>query len=105
MKLFCLLTLLLLMAPAAIGQSLPPTFSVQKNTNQENSTDYVLRPVLEEVHKKAGGSDKPYRLLFALVRPGKASAVLMFANAHSEPQLSTQSDNSVKVKADSLELS
>jgi hypothetical protein len=104
MKTILFIMLALLIVPvAAQSQTLSSSFSFSREPNRAGSIDYVLKPIVDEIHKKIGGPDRAYQALGALARPKNLAAVLLFANAQRESQLSTQSDKSVFIKAGSLE--
>lgn len=100
-----LLTLaLLFLASAAAAQSPYPSLQFIREPNKAGSLDYVLKPIVDEIHKKIGGADKPYRILGAVARPDSQKAVLMFVNAQGAFQLNAEKDSSVVINADSLEI-
>ncbi len=100
---FAILTFLL-SATIAAAQSPYASLSFARETNDEGTTDYVLKPEIEEIVKRLGGVDKPYRIVGALARPSKRLAVLMVVNSQKDFQLDPQSDKSVVVTADGVEI-
>jgi hypothetical protein len=80
-----------------------PSLGFTRETNTENTFDYVLKPNADEIHKRIGGSDKPYRIVGAVARPAKRIAVLLFVNAQAEYQLEPH-DNSVTIIVDSISI-
>ena len=101
--LFATLALLFLVRIAA-AQSPYPSLSFGREQNKEGSTDYLLRPEVEEIHKRLGGPDKPFRIIGALARPTKEAAVLLFMNFQKDFQLDTQTDQSVVITVDSVDI-
>jgi hypothetical protein len=99
-----LLALLVFFATAAHAQTPYPSLAFAREKNSEGTTDYVLRPIVEEIHKSVGGSDKPFQIVGVVARPSKEAAVLLFANAQKELQLYTQADTSVVITIDSVAL-
>lgn len=101
-----LLTMLaLVLSPfASQQQTLSSSFSFTREANKAGTTDYVLKPMIDEIHKKIGGADKPYQVLGAVARPTTDGAVLVFANAQTESQLYSQTNRGVSIKAGSLEV-
>lgn len=105
MKLTALATFgLLLFVSAASAQSPYPSLSFAREPNTEGSTDYVLKPEIEEVQKRVGGNDKPYQLVGAVARPAKQAAVLLFVNGQKEIQFRPETDTSVVITVDSVDL-
>jgi hypothetical protein len=101
--LFAMLAFLVLV-PIASAQSPYPSLSFGREANKEGSTDYFLRPEVEEIHKRVGGVDKPYRIVGALARPTKQAAVLLFVNSQKDFQLDVQTDKSVIITVDSVDI-
>jgi hypothetical protein len=95
---------LLVLVPAAAGQSPYPSLSFARESNSEGSTDYVLKPETDEIHKRLGGEDKPYRIVGALARPSKSAAVLLFVNSQKDFQLDQQADKSVVITVDAVDI-
>lgn len=95
---------LMLLASAAAAQSPYPSLSFGREPNKEDTTDYFLEPQVEEIHKRLGGPDKPYRIVGVLARPSKQLAVLLFVNSHNEFQLDLQTDKSVVITVDSVDI-
>jgi hypothetical protein len=96
---------LLLFVSAAAGQTGYPSLPFARETNAEGTTDYVLKPVVEEIYKKVGGKDKPYQLVGAVARPSKQAAVLLFLNGQTELQFRPETDKNVIITVDSAEIS
>ena len=95
---------LLLITSIAAAQSPYPSLSFAREANNEGTTDYVLKPETEEISKRLGGSDKPYRIVGALARPSKRLAVLLFVNSQQTFQLEPQLDKSVVITVDALDI-
>lgn len=100
---FATLALLFLVQLTA-AQSPYPSLSFGREQNNEGSTDYLLRPEVEEIHKRVGGPDKPYRIVGALARPAKEAAVLLFTNFQKDFELDKQTDKSVIITVDSVDI-
>jgi len=94
----------LVLAPLAAAQSPSTGLSFERESNKENTTDYVLKPVHDEVHKHLVGADKPYRIVGALARPAKQLAVLLFVNIQKDFELSPQADKSVVITVDAADI-
>ncbi|HWN11752.1 MAG TPA: hypothetical protein VNO50_21175 [Pyrinomonadaceae bacterium] len=95
----------LLLFVSAVSAQVPyPSLAFTRESNSEGSTDYVLRPKVEEIQKKAGGVDKPYQIVGVLARPAKAMAVLLFLNAQKEIQFDPQANSRVVITVDGVEL-
>src|SRR5688572_1654700 len=94
----------LLFVSTAAGQTGYPSLPFARETNAEGTTDYVLKPVIEEIYKKVG-KDKPYQLVGAVARPSKKAAVLLFLNGQTELQFRPETDKSVIITVDSAEIS
>ncbi len=101
--LFAALAFLFLVQTAS-AQSPYPSLSFGRESNNEGSTDYVLRPEVEEIHKRVGGADKSYRIVGALARPSKQAAVLLFMNYQKDFQLDAQADKSVIITIDAADI-
>lgn len=95
---------LLVLVPVAAAQSPYPSLSFARESNNEKTTDYVLRPEIDEIHKRLGGEDKPYRIVGALARPAKQLAVLLFVNSQQDFQLDPQPDKSVVITVDAADI-
>ena len=95
---------LTLLVQSVAAQSPYPSLSFGREPNKEDTTDYFLQPHVEEIHKRLGGPDKPYRIVGVLARPSKQLAVLLFVNSHNEFQLDPQTDKSVVISIDSVEI-
>jgi hypothetical protein len=100
----CLFALLLLSAAAALAQTPYPSLSFEKQQNADGTVDYVLRPIISEIHKRVGGPDKTYRMVGAVVRPATKKAVLLLLNAQEQFQLEAQTVKSVVITADTTEI-
>lgn len=100
---FFALVMLLLITPIAAAQSPYPSLSFARESNNEGTTDYVLKPETAEIGKRLGGLDKPYRIVGALARPSKRLAVLLFVNSQQTFQLE-QSDKSVMITVDAVDI-
>ena len=103
-SLLALLALVVLVVTTAHAQTPYPSLAFARETNGEGTTDYVLRPMVEEIHKRAGGYDKPFQIVGAVARPSKQAAVLLFTNGQKELQLDTQLDTSVVITVDSVDI-
>lgn len=103
-KLATLTFAVLLLVSAASAQSPYPSLAFAREPNTEGSTDYVLRPMIEEIQKRVGGSDKPYQIVGAVARPSKQLAVLLFVNGQKEIQFRPDTDTNVVITIDSLNI-
>jgi hypothetical protein len=95
---------LMLLVQAVAAQSPYPSLTFLREPNKEDTTDYVLQPQVEEIHKRVGGPHKPYRIVGVLARPAKEAAVLLFVNSNDEFQLDLQTDKSVVITVDSVDI-
>jgi hypothetical protein len=95
---------LMLLVQAVAAQSPYPSLSFGREPNKEDTTDYLLQPQVEEIHKRVGGPHKPYRIVGVLARPSKQLAVLLFVNSHNEYQLDQQTDKNVVISIDTEEI-
>lgn len=95
----------LVLVQLAAAQSPYPSLSFARESNTEKTTDYVLKPEVEEIQRRLGGADKPYRIVGALARPSKQLAVLLFVNSQKDLQLGTQTDKAVIITVDKVSLS
>ena len=102
--LFTVVTLVVL-APPAAAQSNYPSLPFAREANDENTTDYVLKPEIDEIQKRLGGADKPYRIVGVVARPSNRLAVLMFVNSQKAFQLETQADKAVVITVDNATIS
>ena len=96
---------LVVLVPSAAGQSTYPSLPFARETNDENTIDYVLTPEVDEIHKRLGGADKPYRIVGVVARPSNRLAVLMFVNSQKAFQLETQADKAVVITVDNTNIS
>src|SRR5688572_19346583 len=96
---------LLVLVPSAAAQSTYPSLPFARESNDENTTDYVLKPEVDEIQKRLGGPDKPYRIVGVVARPSSRLAVLMFVNSRKAFQLETQADKAVVITVDDSNIS
>lgn len=96
---------LVVLAPSAVAQSTYPSLPFARESNDQGTTDYVLKPEVDEIHKRLGGADKPYRIVGVVARPSKGLAVLMFVNSQKVFQLETQADKAVVITVDNSNIS
>lgn len=97
------LALLFFVSVAAV-QTPYPSLSFAREPNTEGTTDYVLRPVVGEIQKKVGGDDKPYQIVGAVARPAKEAAILLFVNAQKEIQFRPETNRSVIITVDAVDI-
>ena len=98
-------TALVVFVPSAAAQSTYPSLPFARESNDAGTTDYVLKPEVDEIHKRLGGADKPYRIVGVVARPSKRLAVLMFVNSQKVFQLETQADKAVVITVDNTNIS
>lgn len=98
---FWLLALLVVSAVPAAAQAPYPTLSFEREQNKDGSVDYVLRPIISEIHKRFGDN---FRIVGVVARPAAKKAVLMLVNAQPQFQLDVQAVKSVVITADSAEI-
>ena len=91
--------------PSAAAQSTYPSLPFTREPNNQGTTDYVLKPEVDEIHKRVGGADKPYRIVGVVARPSNRLAVLMFVNSQKAFQLETQADKAVVITVDDTNIS
>ena len=103
--LFLTVVALVVLVPPAAAQSTYPSLPFARESNDENTTDYVLKPEVEEIQKRLGGADKPYRIVGVVARPSKQLAVLLFVNSQKAFQLETQADKAVVITVDDANIS
>ena len=96
---------LVILIPTAAAQSTYPSLPFARESNEQGTTDYVLKPEVDEIHKRLGGADKPYRIVGVVARPSKGLAVLMFVNSQKVFQLETQADKAVIITVDNSNIS
>jgi len=96
---------LVVLVPSAAAQSTYPSLPFARESNDENTTDYVLKPEVEEIQKRLGGPDKPYRIVGVVARPSSRLAVLLFVNSQKAFQLETQADKAVVITVDNSNIS
>lgn len=101
---FLMALALLFFVSAAPAQTPYPSLAFAKEPNNEGSTDYVLKPDVGEITRRVGGPDKPFQIVGVVARPTKEAAVLLFVNAQKELQFHAQTDRSVVITADSVEI-
>ena len=89
---------------AAAAQSPYASLPFSRESNNQGTTDYVLRPNVEEIHKRLGGEDKPYRIVGVVARPATNAAVLLLVNAQKELQLDPQTARQVTITVDSTDI-
>lgn len=94
----------LVIVPTASGQTPYPSLAFTRESNTEGSTDYVLKPKVEEIQKKAGGVDKPYQIVGVVARPAKEMAVLLFVNGQKEIQFHPEANANVVITVDAISL-
>lgn len=95
---------LLLFVSAGQAQSPHSGLAFLKEKNNEGTMDYVLKPDVEEINRRLGGNDKPFKIIGALARPAKQVAVLLFVNAQKEFQFPAESDTTVVITADASDI-
>lgn len=93
------------LVPSAAAQSTYPSLPFAREANDENTTDYVLKPEIDEINKRLGGADKPFRIVGVVARPSNSLAVLMFVNSQKVFQLETQADKAVVITVDNTNIS
>src|SRR5688500_8215122 len=103
--LFLTVAALVVLVPSAAAQSTYPSLPFARASNDEETTDYVLKPAVEEIHKRLGGADKPYRIVGVVARPSNRLAVLMFVNSQKAFELETQADKAVVITVDNSNIS
>lgn len=92
---------LLVFAPVLTSaQTLPATFKYEREIAKDGGVVYSLSPVPSEIISRKG-SETPYQIVGVVARLDTQRAVIMFANAQRRFQISTQSDKSVTIFADS----
>ena len=96
---------LVVLVPSAAAQSTYPSLPFARESNDQNTTDYVLKPDVDEIHKRLGGADKPYRIVGVVARPSNRLAVLMFVNSQKAFELETQADKAVVITVDNSNIS
>ena len=96
---------LVVLVPSAAAQSTYPSLPFARESNDQNTTDYVLKPEVDEIHKRLGGADKPYRIVGVVARPSNRLAVLMFVNSQKAFQLEIQADKAVVITVDNATIS
>jgi hypothetical protein len=96
---------LVVFVPSAGAQSTYSSLPFARESNDQNTTDYVLKPEIDEIHKRLGGADKPYRIVGVVARPSNRLAVLMFVNSQKAFQLETQADKAVVITVDDSAIS
>jgi hypothetical protein len=94
---------LLFFVSAAHAQTPYPSLAFTREPNNEGSTDYLLKPDVDEIARRVGDA-KPFQIIGVVARPTKPAAVLLFVNAQKELQLHAQTDMSVVITADSVEI-
>lgn len=100
-SIFLTIFALLAFAPAfASAQTLPATFKYEREVSEDGGVVYTLTPVAEEIIRRKG-LETPYQIVGAVARLDTQKAVIIFANAQRRLQLTTQSDKSVTIFADS----
>ena len=100
---FCAVALFAWVSVSA-AQTPYPSLSFGRESNDENTTDYVLKAEIGEIHKRVGGPDKPFRIVGVVARPSKRLAVMLFLNAQKEYQLATQTDKTVVITVDKADI-
>ncbi|MDQ5847308.1 MAG: hypothetical protein M3539_18645 [Acidobacteriota bacterium] len=98
---FWLLALLVVSAIPAAAQTPYPSLSFEREQNKDGSVDYVLRPMISEIHKRFGDN---FRIVGVVARPATRKAVLLLVNAQPQFQLDVQAVKSVVITADSAEI-
>lgn len=94
----------LICVPLAAAQSPYPSLSFARESNKDDTMDYVLKPEIAEIQKRVGGVDKAFRIVGAVARPANRLAVLLFVNSQKEFQLEPQSDKSVVITVDGADI-
>ncbi|HSS19232.1 MAG TPA: hypothetical protein VLL54_04100 [Pyrinomonadaceae bacterium] len=83
---------------ASQAQTPYPSLRFEREAGKDG-TLYQLRPVVEEIHKRIGGEDKPFKILTAVARPANGRVVLLLVNAQQHFQF--DDDTNVTITADS----
>ena len=79
--------------------SLPKSF-ICSGVEQREHHGLCLKPETDEIHKRNGGPEKPYRIVGALARPSKTIGGFAFVNVQKDFQLEKQSDKGVIITVD-----
>src|SRR5688500_17938505 len=99
-SLLLIVVALVVLVPSAAAQSTYPSLPFARESNEENTTDYVLKPEVEEIQKRLGGPDKPYRIVGVVARPSSRLAVLLFVKSQKACKLETQAHKAVGIAVD-----